>query len=114
MDILMIPLVVIDDALFNVITAIIGSIFLLLIGVLGYFLKKLGDRIEQFGAIVNSLQLMFNTDKEVNKAYWKSCEVTHGIINSKFDNISTTLDKHGEKLAEHDLSIQVLKFNRHE
>lgn len=114
METLLIPLVVIDDSIFNVAVSVVGVVFMLLTAVLGYFLKKLGDRIEQFGEIVNGLQLMFASDKEINKAYWKSCEVTHGIINNKFNDIHTTLGKHGEKLAEHDIDIQVLKVNKHE
>ena len=91
-------------------TILMGGLMLLL-AVIGYFLKEFGEQVKQLKLIVQELQIAMVGEKSRSESYWKACEVAHQLIDKKFDGVEVKLEKHGNKIAEHDLAIKLWAAN---
>lgn len=91
-----------NEQTFIILLSIAGSIILLLIGVLGYFLK-------QNVALLKELNISFQTFREDYATTKERVVNLQGNCKEKHDTINVRLNEHGKRLDNHEKDIEVLK-----
>jgi len=89
----------------NIFLSISGFLIVMLLGIIGFFLRQQIGVIKSLTDSVNSLNTSLAVVRSNETHFRSTCVVTH----SKVDDLLT---KHGERLDQHEIAITTLQVTK--
>lgn len=71
-----------------------GAIIIILIGVVGFFMKSFLKAIEDLKLTVSELKLVVELQKQESKSFTKLCDFKHSAIERRLEEIENCKENH--------------------
>jgi len=89
-----------DTSVLSFVVAVCGSIIVLLLTVVAYFVKKFIIKVEELTTAVNELRLTVDGARIIQNNFEKNCNGNHLVVNKRLDDHAKTLKDHGERITK--------------
>ncbi|MBA4411139.1 MAG: hypothetical protein C0397_17190 [Odoribacter sp.] len=97
---------------YEILFSIIGFLFVLMLGIIGYFLKQQIKAIENLELCTNSLDKTVSLLQSNQHNFSKQCAFNHKTIDHTLDHFNVRISDNTEKINEHSEAIATLKAVR--
>jgi transposase-like protein len=88
--------------LYNLLIPIIGALIILLLGIIGIFLKRLLDKFDEMSKIIEDILISMASATSNHNNFTTNCSVTHKAI-------SNVLNEHSERIRSIEIDVNTIK-----
>jgi outer membrane murein-binding lipoprotein Lpp len=95
-----------DTEIYKLLLAIAGTLIVLLLGIIGFFLQKHIKVIELLATAVNALNVTVKLLQNDQQNTRSNCTTSHKVVNSRLNAHAAKLQEHGTAITELKTKIQ--------
>lgn len=98
-----------EQVSYQFILGISGSLIILLLGIVAFFLKRFIDEVVKLQEVVQQLHINTTTEKGRADTFWLAVEQKHNIIDHRLNDHSKKLGEHSLHIERHETEIKELR-----
>lgn len=93
---------------YQFVLSIVGFLFVLMLGIIGYFLKKQVEATEKLEVSTNSLDKTVSLLQSNQQSFATQCGFHHNSIDKILNDHNSRISENTEKINEHSTALAVL------